>query len=73
MPRRIGDILEALVARVGRDVEIRTEAARLRPTDVMRAIGNPARAKAVLGWTPRIAWDETLDAVLADWRVRVRG
>ena len=69
-PRRIGDVLEALLARSAIAVEIRTDAARLRPTDVISAIGNPARAKAMLGWTPQIPWDETLDSVLADWRRR---
>jgi GDP-4-dehydro-6-deoxy-D-mannose reductase len=70
--RRIGDILDALIARTGLEIEVQTDAARLRPTDVVKAISNPARAKAILGWTPRIPWDETLDTVLADWRKRVR-
>jgi GDP-4-dehydro-6-deoxy-D-mannose reductase len=71
-PRRIGDILDALIARIGLAVEIQTDAARLRPTDVVRAVGNPARAKALLGWEPTIPWDKTLDSVLDDWRQRVR-
>jgi len=71
-PRRIGDVLDALIARIGLAVDIQTDAARLRPTDVVRAVGNPARAKAMLGWEPKIPWDETLDSVLDDWRKRVR-
>jgi GDP-4-dehydro-6-deoxy-D-mannose reductase len=71
-PRRIGDLLDALIARIGLTVEIQTDAARLRSTDVVKAIGNPGRAKAMLGWEPKIPWDETLDSVLDDWRKRVR-
>jgi GDP-4-dehydro-6-deoxy-D-mannose reductase len=71
-PRRIGDVLDALIARIGLTVEIQTDATRLRPTDVVKAIGNPGRAKAMLGWNPKIPWDETLDSVLDDWRERVR-
>jgi len=71
-PRRIGDILDALIARTGIDVKIKTEAGRLRPTDVMTASCNPNRARTLLDWMPRIGWDATLDAVLADWRERVR-
>lgn len=69
-PRRIGDVLDALVARSTVPVEIRTDAARLRPTDVVSAVADPARAKAALSWAPRIPWDETLNSVLADWRAR---
>ena len=71
-PRRIGDVLDALIARIGLTVEIQTDAARLRSTDVVKAIGNPSRAKTMLGWEPKIPWDETLDSVLDDWRKRVR-
>ena len=71
-PRRIGDILDALIARIGFDIEIHTDAARLRPTDVVSAVTSPARAKTMLGWAPKIPWDATLDSVLADWRQRVR-
>ncbi len=69
-PRRVGDILDALISRVGLDIEVLTDAGRLRPTDVERAICDPRRARSLLGWTPAIGWDETLDAVLADWRAR---
>ncbi len=72
IPRRIGDILDALVARTGLDIEIVTDVARLRPTDVLTVTGNADRARALLGWTPQVAWDETLDAIMADWRDRVR-
>jgi GDP-4-dehydro-6-deoxy-D-mannose reductase len=65
--RRIGDVL---IARSATAVEVRIEAARMRPTDVISAVSNAARAKAMLGWVPRISWDETLDSVLADWRAR---
>jgi len=71
-PRRIGDILDALIQRIGGNVELRTDAGKLRPTDVVTAAYNPARAHELLGWKPAIDWDETLDSVLDDWRSRVR-
>jgi GDP-4-dehydro-6-deoxy-D-mannose reductase len=72
IPRRIGDILDALVARTGLDIEVRTEAAKLRPTDVVTASCDPGQALAILKWTPAVTWDSTLDSVLDDWRNRVR-
>jgi GDP-4-dehydro-6-deoxy-D-mannose reductase len=69
-PRRIGDVLDALIARSTVPVEVRPDEARLRPTDVVKAVADPSRARSLLGWAPRIPWDETLDSVLADWRAR---
>lgn len=70
-PRRIGDVLDTLIYQIGGNVEIVTDAGKLRPTDVMTAAYNPARAHELLGWKPRIPWDETLTEVLNDWRGRV--
>jgi GDP-4-dehydro-6-deoxy-D-mannose reductase len=69
--QRIGDVLQALLARASIKVTVQEDAARLRPTDVPRTVGNAARLREALGWAPRIGWDATLDAVLADWRARV--
>jgi GDP-4-dehydro-6-deoxy-D-mannose reductase len=71
MPRRIGDILDALIARSGAEPVVEVEPVRLRPTDVERVAGSAARAARVLGWTPMVPWDETLDVVLNDWRGRI--
>ncbi|MCK8787042.1 GDP-mannose 4,6-dehydratase [Roseomonas sp. NAR14] len=70
-PRRIGDVLEALIARTGLTPRVEVEAARLRPTDVERVVGDSGRARAMLGWSPVLPWDTTLDDVMADWRYRV--
>lgn len=70
-PRRMGDALAALLALAGVTATVREEAARLRPTDVERTQGDAARARALLGWAPAIAWKTTLYDVLNDWRARV--
>jgi GDP-4-dehydro-6-deoxy-D-mannose reductase len=69
--RRIGDILDAMLARTKVSVRIEEDAGRLRPTDVPRTVGNASRLRDQLGWKAETAWDDTLDAVLADWRGRV--
>jgi len=71
-PRRIGDILDALLSRSGTQVEVVEDAGRLRPTDVMRTLGNASLARQHLNWSATVPWDDTLDIVLADWRARVR-
>lgn len=70
-PVRIGDVLDALVARAGITAEIVTSSALLRPTDIALAAGENAAARAALDWAPRIPWAQTLDDVLADWQARV--
>lgn len=70
--RRIGDVLDRLIALSGIEVRVSTGASRLRPSEIPTASGNASAARALLGWTPRIDWDATLQAVLDDWRARVR-
>jgi GDP-4-dehydro-6-deoxy-D-mannose reductase len=70
-PRRIGDILAALIARSRTTPAVEVEPVRLRPTDVERIAGDSTRARHELGWAPVVPWDETLDTVLSDWRNRI--
>ena len=70
-PCRVGDILNALLARSPLSYTMEIDQARLRPTDVERVTGSAARASQLLGWAPRHDWEETLDLTLADWRARV--
>ena len=72
IPRRIGDILEALMAMAGVQAEVSTGQALLRKAEIPTASGNASAARAALGWAPAIAWERTLADVLADWHVRVR-
>jgi GDP-4-dehydro-6-deoxy-D-mannose reductase len=71
IPRRIGDILDGLIARSGRAIEVKVDRSRLRPTDILTATCDSSRAQALLGWAPKIDWETSLDDVLADWRTRV--
>ena len=71
-PRRVGDVLRALLERAGVDAEIRTDAGRLRPSDIPRAVGNATLARNLLGWTPTIPWESTLTDILDDWRTRIQ-
>ncbi|WP_240655115.1 GDP-mannose 4,6-dehydratase [Rhodovarius crocodyli] len=69
-PRKVGDILHALLRRAGVEAKVEESAAALRPNDLLRSCGNAARAREWLGWKPAISWETTLDDVSADWRAR---
>jgi GDP-4-dehydro-6-deoxy-D-mannose reductase len=71
-PRRVGDVLDELLAVAGVTAQIELDPTRLRPSDIPLAAGNPARAQALLGWAPAIPWRQTLTDVLTDWHNRIR-
>jgi GDP-4-dehydro-6-deoxy-D-mannose reductase len=68
----VQDILDGLRKRVTVDVEVRTDPARLRPSDTPRIVGSHARLAADTGWTPRFTLDATLDALMAYWRDEIK-
>lgn len=70
-PRRIGAILESLLARSRVKIDVTHDAARMRPSDLPRIVGNANRAKEALGWSPQRTFDDMVSAVLDDWRVRI--
>jgi GDP-4-dehydro-6-deoxy-D-mannose reductase len=70
-PRKVGDILNALLARSRLQFKVETEQARIRPTDVVSVSGDITRARELLDWAPKCDWNETLDLILADSRARV--
>ncbi len=70
--RRIGDILQAMMAMAGVEARVCTDAGRLRPSDIAVAAGDARTARRLLGWEPRIPWERTLGEVLADWQERLR-
>ncbi|MGC9268885.1 GDP-mannose 4,6-dehydratase [Acidiphilium sp.] len=63
-PRRIGDLLETMIAAAGRPIAIEIDPARLRPVDIPMAFGNAAAARRDLGWEPQIDLATTLRAML---------
>lgn len=65
-------VLDALVSFSKLSVEIVHDPARYRPNDSPIVLGNPARARAELGWTPSIPLEQTLHDLLDYWRSRVQ-
>ncbi|HZT04135.1 MAG TPA: GDP-mannose 4,6-dehydratase [Steroidobacteraceae bacterium] len=71
VPRRIGDILKALLELSTKKITIVSDQTRMRSTDTPRFIGSAERAKALLGWSPRFKFDDTLADVLRHCRCLV--
>jgi GDP-4-dehydro-6-deoxy-D-mannose reductase len=65
--RRMGDLLEVLIAGASVAVEVVVERDRMRPSDVPVLVGDAGRLRA-RGWTPQIPLERTLDDLLASAR-----
>jgi len=44
----------------------------MRPSDVVRLVGDSSRFRADTGWAPEVPFEQTLADLLAYWRQRVR-
>jgi GDP-4-dehydro-6-deoxy-D-mannose reductase len=71
VPRRIGDVLESLLALSRVTIDVVSDPARMRPSDLPRIIGKADRAKETLGWSPLRSFETMISDVLDDWRARV--
>ena len=69
--RRIGDVLDRLLALSGVGARIETDPGRVRAVEIPVALGDAGAAHRALGWAPEIPFDQTLADVLADWRARI--
>ena len=69
--RRIGDLLDGLLAAAGLSVAIESDPGRARPTDIARAVGDASRLRDTLGWAPEVPWERTLRDVIDDWTMRI--
>jgi len=71
IPCRIGDMLQTLLALSRVAIRIEQDAARMRASDLPLIVGDAARARELLGWSSEYNLNDTLAAVLDDYRSRV--
>ncbi len=64
-------IVRFFVERSRVPIRLEVDPARLRPSDVRITRGDATKAARELGWTARIAIEESLAEVLAEWRAAV--
>jgi GDP-4-dehydro-6-deoxy-D-mannose reductase len=65
---RVGDLLQILLSLASVGIEVRTDPARLRPSDNPVVLGSHDRLTRDTGWTPSIAIEQTLADILDYWR-----
>jgi len=64
----VGELAQMIIQLVGRQVELKTDPARIRPTasEVRRLHADNRKAKEKLGWSPRTSFEEGLSKTI-DW------
>ena len=70
--RTVTAILDDLMALAGVQADIRLDPSYLSPSGLEDMQGDPGEAERLLGWTPQVSWENTLEEVLNDWRWRIR-
>lgn len=68
---QIREILDILVRLSNLEIEVIVSPERVRSIDIEMARGDSRAAARVFGWRPQIKLEDTIRAVLDDWRVRV--
>jgi GDP-4-dehydro-6-deoxy-D-mannose reductase len=72
VPRPLDVALQDLCALAECRIDIEVSPELFRPTEVKCTNGDSSRLKALLGWTPEIPWETTLQDILNDWRSRTQ-
>src|SRR5688500_15289161 len=68
----IGDLVGIFTSRARTPITIAQDPARFRANDIPLLVGDHARLTLDTGWTPQIAFEQTVDDLLEYWRRRVR-
>ena len=61
---RIGDLLNRLVASANQPISVEIDPRRWRNNDIPVLVGDPSRARDILGWTPRRDLSRTMADIL---------
>jgi GDP-4-dehydro-6-deoxy-D-mannose reductase len=64
----IRQVLDLLLGMTEAKIEVRSDPARLRPSDVPVLLGDATRFHDATGWSPRIPFEQTLRDTLDFWR-----
>ena len=64
----IKQVLECLLAASTSTIEVATDPALIRPSDIALAFGDSQQLKQLTGWQPKLSLQQTLEDVLEHWR-----
>lgn len=68
---KIEEVLKMLLSMSEAEIEVRPDPSRMRPSDVPALHGDNTKFVKATGWSPSIAFEQTLRDILDYWRERV--
>ena len=68
----IQELLDRLLALSTAQVRVEQDPERMRPSDVVRLIGDSSKFRKDTGWEPQVPFDKTLRDTLQYWRDRLK-
>ncbi len=69
---KLADALETLRGLAGVPIEVYVDPARVRPVDQPLLVADASKLRAATGWEPAFSIEQTLAAMLDDWRAALR-
>lgn len=70
--RTVKEMLDILLSYTREKIAVERDPSRLRPSDVTLLVGDASKFRALTGWEPTIALEQTLEDTLNYWRARLR-
>jgi GDP-4-dehydro-6-deoxy-D-mannose reductase len=71
-PVTIRDMLDRMRSISHVEIDVQPDPQRMRPIDVPTVVCDARRFRTQTGWEPQIAFSQTLQDIIQDWRERVR-
>lgn len=68
---KLRDLIGMFKKLTSKEIKVEDDPGRLRPTDISYLVGSAKKIQRELGWSAQISLDDTLAALLDDWRTRV--
>lgn len=69
--RTIRSVLDLLLSKTDKKIEIKQDPSRMRPSDVEILLGDCSKFKAKTGWRVEIPFEKTMEDLLNYWRERI--
>lgn len=68
---KIKELLDMVLSFTNRQIEIKQDRSRLRPSDVELLIGDNTKVRKAVGWKPEIPFTKTMKDLIEYWRQRI--